>query len=125
MNIKTDATSPHNKLDTLKWWLVLLLMGGSFFSFYYFEEHSLLLRVISLLVLSGMAVWLSSTTEKGRYAIDFIRESHLEVRKVVWPTREETVQMTALVVFLVIVLALIIWGLDGILMWLVRLLTSR
>lgn len=124
MNTKTDATPSDNKADLLKWILVVLFVGSGLFGFYYFEEHSLLIRVVSLLVLIGIAIWTASRTEKGRLALDFFRESHLEVRKVVWPTREETLQMTGIVVLLVIVLSLFIWMLDGFLMWLVRLLTS-
>lgn len=124
MNTKTDATPSENKLDLLKWISVMFLVGSGLVGFYYFEGHSLLIRVVSLLTLLSIAAWIATRTEKGRLALDFFRESHLEVRKVVWPTREETLQMTGIVVLLVIVLSIFIWILDGILMWLVRLLTS-
>ncbi len=124
MSTKTDAHA-SKKLDTLKWLLVILLLGGSIVSFHYFEEHSLLLRVISLLLVIGIAAWVASTTEKGRSTLYFLKESHLEVRRVVWPTRQETVQMTGVVLLMVVLLALIIWTVDSILLWLVRLFTGQ
>ncbi len=119
MSTKTDARA-SNKLDTLKWLLVVLLLGAGIISFYYFDEYSLLLRVISLLVVVFLVAFIASTTEKGRTTLDFIQQSHLEVRRVVWPTRQETAQMTGVVLLLVLLVALIIWGLDSILGWIVR-----
>ncbi|HEC86143.1 MAG: preprotein translocase subunit SecE [Candidatus Parabeggiatoa sp. nov. 2] len=119
MSTKTDARA-SNKLDTLKWLLVVLLLGAGIISFYYFDEYSLLLRVISLLVVVFLVAFIASTTEKGRTTLDFLQQSHLEVRRVVWPTRQETAQMTGVVLLLVLLVALIIWGLDSILGWIVR-----
>jgi preprotein translocase subunit SecE len=119
MSTKTDAKA-SNKLDSLKWLLVVLLLGAGITSFYYFDEYSLLLRVISLLVVVFLVAFLASTTEKGRSTLDFLQQSHLEVRRVVWPTRQETAQMTGVVLLLVLLVALIIWGLDSILGWIVR-----
>lgn len=96
MSTKTDARA-SNKLDTLKWLLVVLLLGAGIISFYYFDEYSLLLRVISLLVVVFLVAFIASTTEKGRTTLDFLQQSHLEVRRVVWPTRQETAQMTGVV----------------------------
>ncbi len=124
MSVKTgDQTS--DRLDTIKWLVVILLLGSGLASFYYFDEQSLLVRVVSLLLVAMVAAWIASKTGKGRYAIDFIREANLEVRRVVWPTRQETLQMTAVVLLMVVLVALFIWILDSILMWIVRLLTGQ
>lgn len=124
MSTKIDATT-SSKIDRFKWFLVVLLLGASIISFYYFAEHSLLLRVISLLAVVGVATFLASTTEKGRSTKDFLRETHLEVRRVVWPTRKETIHMTSVVIIMVILVALIIWMLDSILLWSVRIFTGQ
>ena len=124
MNTKIDATA-SDKFDFLKWLLIVLLLGSGIISFYYFAEHSLLLRVISLLVIIGIATFIASTTIKGRGILDFLREAHLEVRKVVWPTRQETVQMSGIVLVMVVLVAVIIWVLDSILLWLVRGFTGQ
>jgi preprotein translocase subunit SecE len=125
MNTKTEATASSDKLDIFKWFIAILLIGGGLFSFYYFEEHSQLLRVLTLLAACTIAIVIASTTETGRYFLEFSKESHLEIRKVVWPTRQETMQMTGLVIFMVVMLSLVIWALDSTLFWLVRLLTSH
>ncbi|OQW94850.1 MAG: preprotein translocase subunit SecE [Beggiatoa sp. IS2] len=122
MNTSTPTIA---KADSLKWLVAALLVGGSLVGFYYFAEHSLLLRVIALLVTFGVATAIAAQTEKGRDTLNFIRESQFEVRKVVWPTRQETLQMTGIVVFMVVLVALIIWILDGALFWIVRLLTGQ
>jgi preprotein translocase subunit SecE len=124
MNAKTDTTH-SNKLDTLKWLLVVLLVSAGIISFYYFDEHSVLLRVGSLLVIVVLATLIAKTTSKGRSTLDFLQQSHLEIRRVVWPTRQETMQMTGVVLLLVLLVALIIWGLDSILLWMVRLFTGQ
>jgi len=121
MSTKTDA-SP--KLDAIKWLLVILLFAAGIVGFYHFAEHSLLLRVVSLLSVVGIAAFIASTTDKGRRTKDFIRETHIEVRKVVWPTKQETIQMTGIVLLMVVLVALIIWALDTFLLWIVRWLTQ-
>jgi preprotein translocase subunit SecE len=105
--MKTDATA-SNKLNFFKWLLVVLLLGVGIVSFYYFAEHSLLLRVLGFLLVMGLAMLIASTTTKGRSTLKFLRDSHLEVRRVVWPTRQETVQMTGVVFVMVMLVALII-----------------
>ncbi len=122
MSTKTNTSS---KLDAVKWLLVALLFAVGIVGFYYFAEHSLLLRVVSLLAILGVATFVASTTDKGRRTKDFLRETHLEVRKVVWPTRQETLQMTGVVLLMVVFVALIIWTLDTFLLWVVRMLTNQ
>ena len=123
MNIKAN-TATSNK-DILKWSGVFALLCVSMVGFYYFSEHSLLLRVILLLTAVGVSAFIALQTEKGHSTWTFMRASHTEVRKVVWPTRQETIQTTGVVLLMVILVALIIWFLDTILMWLVRLLTGQ
>lgn len=125
MNTKADVSPAMDKLDPLKWLIAILLVGGGLFSFYYFEEVSHLLRIVALLASVGIAVFVASKTETGRSTLDFIHESHLEIRKVVWPTREETLQMTGVVILMVVILAILIWVIDSTLIWLVRLITNH
>jgi preprotein translocase subunit SecE len=125
MNTKADVSPATDKLDPLKWLVVILLVGGGLFSFYYFEEFSHLVRVVALLASMGMAAFVASRTEIGRSTLVFVRESHLEIRKVVWPTFEETLQMTGVVVLMVVILAILISVIDSILIWLVRLITNH
>jgi len=123
MNIKVNTA--NSSADTLKWGGVIVLLCASMVGFYYFSEQSLLLRVIALLIAVGISAFIAFQTEKGRNTWDFMRASHTEVRKVVWPTRQETLQTTGVVLVMVVFVALIIWFLDTILLWLVRLLTGQ
>jgi preprotein translocase subunit SecE len=119
------VTTFSSHLDSFKWVLVLVLFFTSTVSFYYFAEYSLLLRVVSLLVVVGVATFIASTTKKGQSTLTFVRETHLEVRRVVWPTRQETLQMTGIVSIMVILVALIIWLMDSFLLWTVRFFTGQ
>ncbi len=123
MNAKTDASSSP-KLDAVKWLLVGSLITAGLFGFYYFSDTSLLLRVIVLLAAFGAAVYIALQTVKGQGAWSFAQEAHIEVRKVVWPTRQETLQMTGVVLLMVIIMSLMIWGIDSILFLLVRSVTG-
>ncbi len=124
MSTKTDS-SVSSSLDIFKWFLVILLLSAGIIGFYYFAEHSLLLRVISLIAVIGVATFFAANTEKGHSTINFLQETHLEVRRVVWPTRKETLHMTGVVLVMVVLVAFIIWALDSILLWLVKLFTGQ
>lgn len=124
MNMKMDAQN-SDRVDFVRWLSVAALLAVGVVSFYVFAEHSLLLRVIFLLAMVGGATFVALKTEKGRNTWDFLQDTHTEVRKVVWPSRQETLQTTGIVIAMVIVVALFVWGLDSILMWLVRLLTGQ
>jgi len=70
--------------------------------------------------LAGIAVWIALQTDQGRTLWNFVQDAQIEVRKVVWPTRQETIQTTFLVFIVVIITALILWGLDTLLGWAIR-----
>lgn len=124
MSTKTDPTETY-KLDPIKWIIVLTMLSGSIVGFYLFAEQSLLLRVISLLAIIGVATFIASTTKKGHETKSFLHETHLEVRRVVWPTRQETLHMTGVVIIMVMLVAFIIWAMDSLLLWLVKMFTGQ
>lgn len=106
--------------DRIKWSVVIALISVSMIAFYFYSEQSLLLRVVALLLVVGMAGALALQTEKGRLAWGMARDARMEVRKVVWPTRKETLQTTAIVIAMVSIIALLLWMLDGLLAFLMR-----
>lgn len=106
--------------DAIKWALAIVLLAGGTAAFYYYADQSLLYRTIGLLVVAGLAVFIAAQTEKGRLTVAFLRDARTEVRKVVWPTRQETLQTTALVIVVVFIIAIFLWILDGILGWAVQ-----
>ena len=121
----TQIETPDSRLDTAKLALAAVLLAAGIVAFYYFGAQSLLLRVLGLLVVAAIAVAIASQTEKGRGAWVFLQEARNEVRKVVWPTRQETVQTTLVVIALVIVFAILMWLLDWVLFGLVRIVTGH
>ena len=120
MNTSVQATGAIP--DLAKWIVAFAILASGIAGFYYWSDESLLWRVIGLLVLTAAAVFVAGQTEKGRAAWDFVREAHTEVRKVVWPTRKETTQTTLIVIAMVGLVAVIMWILDGLFAWLVKLL---
>lgn len=111
--------------DKIKLLVAVLLIGASIGVFYYYGDHSLLVRIIVILVAMGVATAIASQTAVGQKTLGFMRDSQIEVRKVVWPTRKETAQTTMIVLAMVIVIAIFLWLLDMILLWAVRLLTGQ
>ena len=120
MNTKTKAE--NSGLDTVKWIIVAALVAGGVYGNSYFAAESVLYRVIGLLVLALVAGWIAAQTVRGRAFIQLGLEARTEIRKVVWPTRQETTQTTLIVVVVVIIVAFILWGLDSTLSWLISLL---
>jgi len=114
MNAKAIEEQEY-KLDPVKWLFVLLVVGGGIFANSYFSELALYYRVPALLVAAIIAGFVAANTAKGSALLSLLRESVVEVRKVVWPTRAETNQTTLIVVVVVFVMALILWGLDTLL----------
>jgi len=68
------------------------------------------------------AGWVASLTQKGGDFLTLVKGSRTEIRKVVWPTRQETTQTTLIVFVFVIITGLILWGLDSVLGWLASLI---
>jgi preprotein translocase subunit SecE len=95
---------------------VLLLLAG-IVAFYYLGTQDLWLRVLTLLALLAAGVALFFTSESGKQLIAFGRDSVREVKKVVWPTRKEAMQMTGYVFAFVFTMALFMWLTDKTLEW--------
>lgn len=123
MNSPAEAGGAN--LDTAKLAAALLLLVGGIFAFYYFAAYSVLLRVIGLLALSGGAAALALQTAPGRQLWLFATDARQEVRKVVWPTRQETVQTTLIVMLMVLVVGIVLWLFDMVLLAILRFLTGQ
>ncbi|MCP5149396.1 MAG: preprotein translocase subunit SecE [Chromatiales bacterium] len=106
--------------DAVKWALAALIALAGIGGFYALPEVSYVLRIVALLAVFGGALVVAAQTEKGRAAWEVVREARTEVRKVVWPSRRETLQTTGIVMAMVTVVAIFLWMLDGLLAWIVR-----
>ena len=120
----TKTEVENSGLDTAKLGLALLLVAAGIFGFYYFEAESQLLRVLGILAIVLIAFLVVATTAIGRKGLGYAKDSRLEVRKVVWPTRQETVQTTIAVLVVVLIVAIMLWLVDMFLGWGVRSLLS-
>jgi preprotein translocase subunit SecE len=118
--VVAKAEQPASSLDTLKLIVALIVLIGAVAGYYYFEGESQLFRVLGLLVVIGIAFFLVSITGIGRKALGFFKDARVEVRKVVWPTRQETIQTTLMVMIMVFIVALMLWAVDSVLGWGVR-----
>jgi preprotein translocase subunit SecE len=114
------AASPA--LDGFKWLLVLALLAAAVVGNTYYAEQPLLYRAPALVVAGLLAALVASTTAKGAAFWSLVKEARTEIRKVVWPTRQETNQTTLLVVGVVLVVGIILWGLDTLIGWLMSLI---
>ncbi len=103
--------------DKIKLALALLLLGAGVAGFYVLSEQALVLRVLSVLVGVGAAIGVGALSEPGRRFIGFAREAVNETKKVVWPTRKETVQTTGMVFAFVVAIAIFLWLTDKSLEW--------
>ena len=119
MSTNTESGQSQSITDWLVWSVVTLIVAGGVFGNWYYQDQSLLFRVLALLALAAVAGLLSFQTNQGKALWTLIKESRVEIRRVVWPTRQETTQTTFIVVVLVLVFSLVLWGLDSLLSWVV------
>lgn len=117
MSVETTAS----RFDAVKWVVVIVLVAVAVIGNSYYADQSLLYRVLGILVLAAVAGLVALQTAKGAAFWALVKGSRTEIRKVVWPTRQETVQTTMIVVAFVLLVALLLWGLDSLLGWLVSL----
>lgn len=125
LKVETKQQTNGNKVDLLKWTLFTILLLAVLVGNYYFRDISFLIRTIGWGAIVVVAAIIAATTKKGRWILQFFRESRQELRKVVWPSREETMQTTLVVAVMVAILSLMLWGIDGVLVWLIGLLTGH
>ena len=124
--MSTEISSEGSSaLDTLKLVVALALLVAGIYGFYYFEAQATWIRLLGLLAVLALAVFIVVQTPMGRGIWRFAADSRTEVRKVVWPTRQETLQTLLIIVIAVFITALFLWAVDSILFWVVRLATGQ
>ncbi|EKE79374.1 preprotein translocase subunit SecE [Idiomarina xiamenensis] len=123
MSANTETQS--SSLNAIKWILVFALLAVAIVgNHYYSEQVSVLYRAIAVVALVAVAGFTAAMTSKGQQFLRFAKESRTEVRKVVWPTRQEATQTTLIVIIATVIMSLILWGMDGILVRVVGFLTG-
>ena len=122
MTPKTEAQA--SRFDLFKWLAVVALVVVGVVGNQYYSASPILYRVLALLALAAAAGFVALQTAKGKSFFALAKEARTEIRKVVWPTRQETTQTTLIVVAVVLVMALLLWGLDSLLGWAVSLIVG-
>lgn len=103
------------------WALTVLILLGGAYGFYYLEGQAMtLVRVVGLLVVVGIALTVAGQTERGRFMFSFTREADVERRKVVWPTRQETMQTTLIVLAITVLVGIMLFLMDALFGFIVR-----
>ena len=111
--------------DKIKIAAAILLAAAGVAGFYYLAQSPMIIRVISVLagfVAGGLVFWMSGP---GKEFHGYAQESVAETKKVVWPTRKETLQTTGVVFAFVVVMALFLWAVDSSLLWVVKKLLGQ
>lgn len=121
--IANNESSP-SRLDSFKWLVVAALVAVAVVGNQYYSQESILYRVIGIVIALAVAFFVATKTAKGRSMLTLAREARGEIRKVVWPTRQEAMQTTLIVVVVVLIVGLILWGLDSFLGWLVSVIVG-
>jgi len=120
-----NSEKSKSSLDGLKWSITVLLLAAIIVGNYmYSEQTHVVARIAIFLLLGALALLSAAFTEKGKTFLGFAKDSRLEVRKVVWPTRQETVQTTLIILVVSTITGLILWGLDGIFVRIVSFITT-
>jgi len=115
MSVETEQES--GQFDVAKLGLAVVAIVAGIGAFYYYADQSLLMRVIGLLIVLLIAVGLVYTTNLGQSFWHFAQGSKIELKKIVWPTKKETMQTTLIVAVMVLFVGVLLWMFDGLLMW--------
>jgi len=122
----TQENSTSSWLDTALLWLSIAVLCASIFGYYWFEATVTdVVRVLGMLAGGAVAVLIALQSAVGKTAWSYIQGSRTELRRVVWPTRRETVQTALMVIVVVLVLAIFIWAMDIVLGWGVQIIAGR
>ena len=117
----TGATA----LDTVKLAAAVAILIGGIAAFYLLASYPLALRWLLVLASLGVGLLVALQSAQGRAFWQFVQGSRVELRKVVWPTRQETLQTTLVVMVAVLAMGIFFWGLDWILGAVTAALTGR
>ena len=113
-------------LNTVFWVITAALVAAGIYGYnnfaQYFGTDSILYRVLALIAVAIVAIAIALQTTQGRGFWELLKGARVEIRKVVWPTRQETMQTTMIVLGVVVLAGLILWGLDTLFGWLFKLI---
>jgi preprotein translocase subunit SecE len=123
--METKVEEQPTFVDTAKLALAILIVLAGLVSYYYFADSSALLRALGVIVALAAATVVAFTSLQGRMLWKFIQGARVELNKIVWPTREETIQTTLVVLVVALIGGVFFWLLDLFLLWLTTRITGQ
>jgi len=124
MSVQTE-TSQSGVLDTIKLLIAAFVLVGGLYAYYYYEaEVAQAIRVLMVLGGTIAGIGIAMTSVQGQRLWHFIQGSRVEIRKVIWPTKQETTQTAIAVFVFTLIMMLFFWALDSGLLWLTRTLVG-
>jgi preprotein translocase subunit SecE len=118
-------TSGASVLDTAKLVAAIAILVGGVAAFYVLDEYPAAVRWLIVLVAVAAGIFVALLSAQGRELAQYVQGSRVELRKVVWPTRDETTKMTLVVFAAIVIMALFFWVLDMLLGFITRSLTGQ
>jgi preprotein translocase subunit SecE len=123
--METKVEEQPTFVDTAKLALAILIVLAGLVSYYYFADSSALLRALGVIVALAAATVVAFTSLQGRMLWKFIQGARVELNKIVWPTREETIQTTLVVLVVALIGGVFFWLLDLFLLWVTTRITGQ
>jgi len=118
-----DVVSTNNSLNTAKWVVAIAILiaatVGNRYAPELLPQLSSWVRIVALVVLAVGALAITLTTAQGQSFIKLLKEAQVEARRIVWPTKDETMQTTMIVCAVVVVMSLLLWGVDTLFGWMI------
>lgn len=123
MSEKLAGRSGSSALEAVKWLIVVALVAAAVWGNGFYAEYSPLYRALGVLAVALVAAAIALQTEQGKSFNQLRKDALVEMRKVVWPTRQEALQTTMIVLIFVVVVALLLfvldWMLNGLASWVI------
>ncbi|MFC0309911.1 preprotein translocase subunit SecE [Gallibacterium trehalosifermentans] len=130
LEIEKKKTSPEEGLkakglnSTLWVIAIVLVLVAAVGNIYFRDQFASFVRIPAMVVLLLVALLIAAMTNQGTSARTFFKESRIELRKIIWPTRQESTQTTLVVMGVTVVVSLILWGLDSLIVSLINFITN-
>ncbi len=123
--MSAQEQAPSSSFDVIKWILAIVALAAAVYANHYLVDGSVLIRAGVIIALVAVGLGIGFSTTKGKTGLAFAKEARIEARKVVWPTRQETIQTTLIIIVSVALVSLLLWGMDAIIVRIVNFLTVK